>query len=81
MYKNNPQPSEKHSAQQNSSPYRQALGHFDLIQDTAHDFIRSQIAGFSLVSQADTMAQYIEARGEPPKPIISFSSFKSYFSG
>ena len=25
--------------------------------------------------------EIIEARGDPPNPIISFNSFKSYFSG
>ena len=36
-----------------------ALGHFNLIQYLADDFIRCHIAGFCLVSQADTVAKYV----------------------
>ena len=35
------------------------LGHFNLIQYLADDFVRSHITCFSLISQADTVTQYI----------------------
>ena len=39
------------------------LGHFNLIQYFADDFIRSHITCFSFISQTDAVAQYIMCHG------------------